>query len=313
MSRTYRKIDEISSLIHRKKDLLSRGFSSKAIQKNVRTGSAVRLRQGIYINAQEIENFSPWERYSADLFAYHLCASNLGHPPVFSHQSAALLHGLWLVGKPPTKQHVYSPGSSRGTTQGVSKHATGTPFHLEIPTLGIQATDVYRTVLDCTRTLPFLEALPIADSALHLQKCLPAELCTYLSDFQGTHSKKVHRIARAMSAKAESPGESLTRAVLINMGVKFIEQYPVYVGYRGYRVDFYLPDYNIIIEFDGDIKYSQFGNQTDVEQNERYREKVLQNAGFLVYRTSWNKVLFSPAQVEAEIWNLIKNAPRRMG
>ncbi|GGH61835.1 hypothetical protein GCM10007359_11420 [Rothia aerolata] len=116
-----------------------------------------------------------------------------------------------------------------------------------------------------------------------------------------------------MSAKAESPGESLTRAVLINMGVKFIEQYPVYVGYRGYRVDFYLPDYNIIIEFDGDIKYSQFGNQTDVEQNERYREKVLQNAGFLVYRTSWNKVLFSPAQVEAEIWNLIKNAPRRMG
>lgn len=94
------------------------------------------------------------------------------------------------------------------------------------------------------------------------------------------------------------------------MGVEFIEQYEVHLGYRYYRVDFFLPEFNLIIEFDGEVKYTTLGARAQVETMERSREKELQNLGYVMYRTDWATVFRQPQRFKREVLALMRRPAR---
>ncbi|HIY95715.1 MAG TPA: DUF559 domain-containing protein [Candidatus Rothia avicola] len=79
------------------------------------------------------------------------------------------------------------------------------------------------------------------------------------------------------------------------------QQVNVVVGGRVYRPDFLYEDEKVIVEFDGHIKYTDYGPTDRAVISERRREKQLQNQGWIVLRYSWAQVKNHPEQVAGEI------------
>ncbi|GAA1046184.1 hypothetical protein GCM10009567_04320 [Rothia amarae] len=95
------------------------------------------------------------------------------------------------------------------------------------------------------------------------------------------------------------------------MGIEFEEQRWFETATRRYRVDFYLPQYDIVVEFDGAVKYQNFGSPDSVVMEERIRETELQNLGLLVYRVRWNEVFTHPELFASGLQECIERARRR--
>lgn len=66
--------------------------------------------------------------------------------------------------------------------------------------------------------------------------------------------------------------EKIVREALQKRNIKFIEQYPMKVGFIG---DFFLPDYNIIIEADGERWHTD-------KKRERFRDYMISRIGIKV-------------------------------
>lgn len=241
---------------------------------------------------EHFESIKPWERYSVSVLA----ASRTAPKAVFSHQSAAVLQGLALINTHQIKVHTYCRADSRDSIANHCKHVRLTPDTQILKTIfGAQTTDYVTTIIDCAQEMNFEEGVVLADSALFQGKVSLQELKHKMMAYNGRNKNKVHRVAEVMSDKAESPGETITRMRLNELGIRFIEQYEMQVFGRSYRADFYLPDYGIIIEFDGNIKYTDFGEEHVVVGEERRRERELLNTGVRVFRTTWNDVYRFPA------------------
>lgn len=97
-------------------------------------------------------------------------------------------------------------------------------------------------------------------------------------------------------ARSESVAETLTRLVLVQNNLKgFVPQYQVILGGERFRVDFAWEQEKLILEFDGELKYSgRYGEPTEVIRAERRREKALTNAGWRVIRVNWPMVTRDP-------------------
>ena len=299
--------DAIAEMVMSYSELRRQGLSRNYIYRALHDQRALTLRRGIYISTQEWGSLGDWGRYFARLIAL----AKKSPQTLFSHHSAALLHGLWLTGQPPERIHVYSSPRSRGDAHGVVKHPFLGESTIRVSTSsGLAATGIVQTVIDCALTSFTREAVIIADSALHLGKVTPAELMDAMTVYDGRRRVQVQRVAQLMSAHAESPGETGTRLLLNEMGVAFIEQYEVQLGHRRYRVDFFLPEFNMIIEFDGELKYTAFGARSQVETMERSREKELQNLGYVVYRADWATVFHQPQRFKREVLALAQRTGR---
>lgn len=298
----HRTLGELEQLLQTKTELKNRGFSEHYILSAVRNGSAKTLRKGVYVAFQEWNTLNSWEQYAVEVMAVGRSSKR----PIFSHQSAAILHNLWVIGQPPSKIHVCRTPNSKGASQGVSTHLYVNLDEIRCLTdAGLEATNLVQTLIDCAKTLPLLDAVALADSAVHSRKITYESLRNSLAGYNGRCQNRVQRVVNLMSAQAESPGETAVRLLLREMGIDFVEQLEIYAAGRLYRADFYLPEYNIIIEFDGVIKYSNFGPRDDVIQLERYREKELQNAGYIVFRTNWYKSVTNPRVFKRELSSLL--------
>ncbi len=291
-------ISELHSMLLTHRDLSHRGISNNRIYRAAQQGASVRLRSGVYVTADDWQDASTREKYALEVLAL----GSFTPSTVFSHQSAALLHGLWLIDNSPQKIHVYCPEKSRGSLRMVCKHPRSNIDRVqEVHALGLKVTNIETTVVDCAKTLPLIAAVAVADSALHERKIGFKQLQSALRDTRGHGRKKAWYVSEVMSSLAESPGETGTRLLLSETGVRFIEQYEIVIGGHRLRVDFFLPDYNLIIEFDGDVKYTDFGPADRVIIAERNREKQLMNAGFHILRTRWHEVFVRPQLFRANL------------
>jgi very-short-patch-repair endonuclease len=75
-------------------------------------------------------------------------------------------------------------------------------------------------------------------------------------------------------------------------------------GFIG-RVDFYFPAYNVVIEFDGLLKYG--GGSPEVLIREKRREDRLRALGLTVVRTDWSD-FDHPAHLAATIRQALARA-----
>lgn len=105
-------------------------------------------------------------------------------------------------------------------------------------------------------------------------------------------SKSAEVLSQLASPLSESPFESAVKILLLILDIRFYQQVRI-VNERGEfvaRVDFYLPDYGVVLEADGLSKYDAMNVGSD-----RYRDMQLMQAGYRILHLAWKDVFSAEA------------------
>jgi hypothetical protein len=227
----------------------------------------------------------------------------MGHDVVGSHHSAALVHGFELLKRPSAGTVTVTcrpPRRSRSRmTAGILTHNAELPGDHVTRKYGTEVTTAARTVIDLARTLPFIEAVVAADSALRMRKATKEELrrvCDACSRWPGLARAK--RVVSFSNGQAESVLESCARVMFDVFG---LEAPGIQVTIRGpgfvYRADFCWEKHETIAEADG---LAKFKAREDMLAQFR-RDRLLRDAGYKVVHFTWRELFESPELVITRI------------
>ncbi|WP_295576582.1 hypothetical protein [uncultured Microbacterium sp.] len=222
----------------------------------VHTAAFHRVRPGIHIARSVWDSLAGWQRYEVRVRAFVLA-----HPDaVLCLESAAAVHGLPLFGQ-ARDIHVYDRERAASRRFGdVAVHTSEDVREVQSVD-GIATTSVLDTVVDLARVLPPAYALAVADASVS-----PAWAGGSLDvdALRARASEQRMRRGRArlellwpvIDARSESPGESVSRAVILWSGFEEpeLQREFRYEGVRD-RVDFHFPSVRAIGESDGWGKY----------------------------------------------------------
>lgn len=218
-----------------------------------------------------------------------------GGSVVLSHQSAATVHGLEML-RPSLRRVHLTTGSPAGAHRSTTRHEhVGILADDEIAIVdGVVVTSLERTAVDvaCTTTMGFAGALAVFDSALRrgAERTEMAEMVRATRRGVG-HARRALRYA---DGKAENPGESWSRAVMVEAGLpspRLQHEFFDDDGSQIARTDFDWAGL-LVGEFDGMTKYQKHlrAGETpfDAMRREKEREDALRRAGIMVIRWTWN-------------------------
>lgn len=316
------------------------GSNRRSLALRCRAGELVRLRPGVYMDSGAWQRLPPWERQAARVRA---AASQLSAHRVEVQQSAAVLWGIPVLRCPPEVMLLVAPpshGRRRGDLHWVQRALLEPPAMLD----ALRVTSRAQTVLDMAAYLPFESAVPAMDhvlrpdrsrglAALHKAdlECLAQGLPAHV---RRTRALTVLDFA---NPRAESPGESLSRAVMHRTGFPPPELQRVFNTSEGqFRTDFFWDEENVVGEFDGALKYSgraagsaipsgisaanRAGSGPEsahdawrVVLEEKRRDDAIRASGVRFVRWSWNDVDRSPTDPRSLVQRLIRAGLPRTG
>ncbi|GAB3120332.1 hypothetical protein [Glaciibacter psychrotolerans] len=293
-------------------ELQMAGLSSHVVAKLVARGTLVRIRRGVYADGALWRTVQAEQRYRMLVLATaHLAQTS----QVYSHLSAAALHGLPLIGAWPNSVHTSQPGDSTGNTaRFTTRHrCAGVLDTVEIA--GRTVTTVQRTLVDVAASQSFLVAVTMIDHVLHqelmrVEKAsrsrivVPPALTTddLLSELERVHPyagmRRAEQAITFSSGLAETPGESLSRVRIYELGFEVPELQVNFVGTdgRSYWVDFLWRRIRKIGEFDGLHKYLRgaiLGDRDpgEVVIAEKRRERALRRHWHSFTRWEWDTAI----------------------
>lgn len=201
------------------RELQAAGYNSRSIAASVRARQLHRLRKGIYVDAKAWRELDREDRQLQHVLAYEL-ASMEPASHVYSHDTAALLHGLSLL-EPPTRIHITraSSHSTASTAFGVRRHVRNLPADDVTRQRTVLVTTLARTLIDCAAIMRHTSAVVIADQAakVGVDPDLVRQRLDAMTGNRGI--RNVRRVVSDMNPLAESAGETLTRLVLKDLDV----------------------------------------------------------------------------------------------
>lgn len=220
---------------------------------------------------------------------------------VLSHTSAALAWG-WAVKTIPPRPHLIVPHKRklpRAEARRIYVHRRDLTYDEVVD----GRTSPELTLEQCMRSLPFDEALAIADSALRCGYGAD-RLMSLARDVRGAGAARVRRIAGLADARAHNPFESVLRAIAVDVpGLRVVPQ--VQVGDA--RPDLVDADLRIILEADS---FRWHGGRAELRRDaHRYNRFVLD--GWLVLRFAWEDVMFGAQAVRRRLAEAVALANRR--
>lgn len=219
---------------------------------------------------------------------------------VRSHLSAALHYGWEVVGAPmrPMVTVPRSAHAARRDRKGVRLFwGTLTPEEL-----AEGVTSPAHTVLDCARTLPFGEALAVADSALRSGRVTRDELLLAAGRGPRNGRSRALRVVRAADGRAANPFESLLRAIALGVpGLRVEPQ--VHIGGREFVGAADLVDVRLALAIEAE-SWAYHGGRVAFDRDVR-RYTALVRAGWRVVRFLWDDVRHRPDEVAAVLADLV--------
>lgn len=258
--------------------------TAAAIRRSLAAGEIVLLRRGRY----GVPNIVEAHRLATRLTA------------VITGPSAALEWG-WAVKRPPPLPHL---GLLKGRTVPATMRARAQlhwwdrrPDDVVTTDRGVQVTGRLATVVSCLRTLPFDEALAIADSALR-SGVARRDLLAAVEASPRTGRTRAMRVAEAADARASNPFESCLRAICLEVpGLSVRAQ--VQIG--PHRVD--LADTALRIVVEAESRTWHAGPAEHDADIRRYTMLVRQ--GWLVVRFTHSDVMDDAAYVAAVMADVV--------
>lgn len=247
-------------------DLAADGVGSSALTRLLGAGAVVRLRPGVYVRPEP--GSAPTSEEAIVLRARALAMVSR-EPPVFSHLTAAALHGLPVYAPSSPKVHVILGPDRPGAATGVVRHRGEVPAEQIVQRHGLRCTGLERTLADIARTMPFETAVCALDAGLRpVAVPEPGAFLPHAADERRDHIRDIalrsaHGRTRALRSlafadgRAQLPGESISRIRLAELGFAPPDLQVAVPGPSGrpYYVDFGLDDVRAWGEFDGETKY----------------------------------------------------------
>jgi hypothetical protein len=281
------------------------GYSAAEIRHRVESGRWYRLARGGYVAAAGYDAEDAAGRHRLLVGATLLVRRS---PAVASHASAAVLHGLPLLGPPPDAVHLTVAGRGR-RRPGLVVHEGPLTADETVEVAGLPATTVARTVMDLARQGPFRSAVVVADAALArgLSREQLEEQLRLRHAIPGI--RRASRAVRFAAPGAESPGESLSRVAIAAHGLPVPELQAVLFDAAGFvaRVDFLFRAQGTVGEFDGALKYTD----RTVLLAEKVREDRVRALGLEVVRWGWDAAFGDFGPTAARLWAAFARAGGR--
>jgi very-short-patch-repair endonuclease len=244
------------------------------LAKSLRSGVLLRARRGVYVLPALLDPLQ--------------VAARVGG--VVSHRSAAQILGYGLAEVPAEVDVTVRHTSAPPRLEGVRLHwARSLPSDDVIDGY----TRPLRTVLDCAATLPFVQALAVADAALSLHDVTESELRLAAARSPARGRARRQRVADAADGRADNAFESVLRALALEAGLCLEPQVPVRLPRRKVRVDLADRTRRLVVEGDS---YTHHGTREAFRADcDRYNDLVC--AGWTVLRFTWEHVMLRPDAV----------------
>ncbi len=266
-----------------RRQLLEAGLDRWIVARRVESGHLVVLHRGVYaVGHAELRVEGRW-------LAAVLAA---GPGAALSHRAAAALHGLRPISG--ARIEVTTPARPRGA--GIKLYARRALDAAELAIVkGIPTTTVARTLIDLAAMLP-AHQLQAAVSEAERQGKLDAS--------QLTQAPRALRTALPHA-------ETFTRSELEDRFVALLDAQGlprplVNSRIEGMEVDACWPHARLVVELDG---YAYHRSQRAF-QRDRTKANDLHDAGYVVYRFTYEDVTRRPADVAARISRALAAAPR---
>lgn len=280
-------------------------YSARRLARAASSGQLVRVRRGLYLPARDWNSLKPWEKYRVRIQAVQAASI---HPPVFARESAAQIMGLPVIGVPQEVQTVVPRGGSGGqSNRGVRRvnAIDGDPAPWEM--FGLLTTPPPQTARDLAVRLPLAMSLPAMDRVLQPKPLEGSPNCVKTTFTERdilaatellpneTQRRRVTRALSVANPLSGSPGESFSRALMIEQGFPLPALQVRFSDSRGFigMPDFDWEEYKTLGEFDGYEKYSaqrflQGRTPSQVVVDEKNRENRLRAKGYNVVRWVWD-------------------------
>ncbi|WP_166351581.1 type IV toxin-antitoxin system AbiEi family antitoxin domain-containing protein [Phytoactinopolyspora limicola] len=301
-------------------DLIANGLSKAAIEHAYRTGAIVRVRRGVYCDRTMWEKSAttPADRHAIEVYAAWLAIGKRGWA---SGYSAALLNDLPVPKGQPDVAELSAIPRARGQRSypGLRvRTASGLREGEMVVARNVPCASPARTSLDIARNQGFAAGLVVADAGLRRQAIDSDELVRVGDRMTGwSNTRQVHLVTEHASGLRESPGESASFAVFVELGFPLPEcnAWVIGDGWGGVRSDFLWRRHRLVGEVDGFVKYGEslYGPRDRVLVEEKKRQMRIEEAGFVVVRWTPAEMMYQPRTVLDRIVRQSKIASKMFG
>lgn len=307
-------------------DMELQGRDSRYLAKLRRRGSLVCVRRGVYADAAEWSSLTPDAQYGLKVAAFKARSKS---PPVFCYATAALVWGLWLVGKPKMIHSITESSAGGRSRDDVTRHV-GSLTEQVVQCGELLFTDKLTTTMQLIAGMTFERAVAICDSSLHepLRRKVenvftPAGVSSDIFEpsWKNDHPQGPPLLKADLLAAAEilpskaarnravaviqfasglsgSAGESLSRVRMRRLGFIDPELQRKFVLRDGSSafVDFWFEEQRRAGEFDGRNKYlrADWGGGRSIEDRilkEKDREDQIRAQEVGVFRWTWAEMM----------------------
>lgn len=228
---------------------------------------------------------------------------------VLSHRSAALQLGLEVATVPEKPEVIVR----RNRRLGQKHRERVSIFYRDLCPSEVRqgVTTPVRTVLDCARDLPFVEALTVADSALRREAVRVDQLRRAARALRGPRSVAAVRVAEAAHVMAANVFESTLRAIALEAGLDVTPQTQVTDSGLFAMVDLADEGRRLVIEAESFEFHA--GRRSFRRDVRRYTELAV--FGWTVLRFTWEDVTLQPHYVRwaLESWRRWHDLGTRVG
>ncbi|MFT4165371.1 MAG: type IV toxin-antitoxin system AbiEi family antitoxin domain-containing protein [Microlunatus sp.] len=278
-------------------DLVRMGFSTDEVARMRQRGELVRLRRGAYLRVSESSSKAsdPWDLRTPHLHLIDGTVPQLHPRAALSHGSAAALHQLPLFATMVDTVHVTRDRHGGGVIRPTLRVHGSQLRDVDRAVVGGRAvTSLPRTVVDLARTLPYEQAVAVADGglALDVDRAMLAECLDQAKRWHG--APQARRVVAFADGRSESVGESYSRIVMQQLDLPMpVLQHEIFDqnGYLIGRCDFAWLERRTVGEFDGKVKYGRFRRPEETFEDAVYREKLREDAirdqGWQLVRWTW--------------------------
>lgn len=277
------------------------GCGRQVLRTLQRQGVIVRVARGAYVRTEALTPGPEVVRSvgravvaeRAHLLRLDAVLRSYGARVAASHHSAALAWGLPTTTSSMSRVHVVhtAPGRTSRLHDTFSIHRCDDEGSV-VSHGGRRLVTPALAVVGTALTAGLIPGVMVLDGALRSGLVTRGDVAAQIERMRHTPGLVTARSALDLAdGLAESPGETRLRILLQRLGIRYLAQHWIRTrdGGRHVRVDFYLPDHGVVLEFDGEVKYGGQEGRANLAA-EKAREDDLRRDGFGVGRVVWSQL-----------------------